>query len=242
MRLLAPFAPALAAGVGAGAAFGLIVIPSPNRIRVEGEVAGLPGGHYSWNRDETQLYLRYDAPDGGQRTVVAWRRGNTFVDDQRRVVGRILTDDWVLIDAGAVSPDLLKDDEPRACPALGPDKPSGVKGRTYEDFVKTFVNPPPYTTPTGIGFQLANLQAGGKLVYFDDCQHTTGMMVEAKGPGYANLLTYKWAEIRLPKTGSNNLTDNLRRWVRGVCAGISPSRKLPSLLKSFSPKPAVANE
>jgi hypothetical protein len=197
MRLLAPFAPALAAGVGAGAAFGLIVIPSPNRIRVEGEVAGLPGGHYSWNRDETQLYLRYDAPDGGQRTVVAWRRGNTFVDDQRRVVGRILTDDWVLIDAGAVSPDLLKDDEPRACPAPGPDKPSGVKGRTYEDFVKTFVNPPPYTTPTGIGFQLANLQAGGKLVYFDDCQHTTGMMVEAKGPGYANLLTYKWGRDSL---------------------------------------------
>jgi hypothetical protein len=59
------------------------------------------------------------------------------------------------------------------------------------------VNPPPYTTPTGIGFQLANPQAGGKLIYYDDCQHTTGMMVEAKGPGYAKLLTYGWGEDSL---------------------------------------------
>jgi hypothetical protein len=32
----------------------------------------------------------------------------------------------------------------------------------------------------------------GKIVYFDDCQHSTGMMVDAKGPGYAQLLTYPW--------------------------------------------------
>jgi hypothetical protein len=198
-RLLAPFVPAVAAGVGAGAAFGLIVIPSPNRIRVEGNIAGLPGGHYSWNRDEAQLYLRYEGPDGAQRTILARRRGNTFVDDQRRVIGRVLPDDSVLIDAAAVSPNLLKDDEPRACPAPGPDKASGAKGRAYEDFVKTFVNPPPYTTPSGIGFQLANPQAGGKRVFYDDCQHATGMMVEAKGPGYANLLTYEWGRNSLAK-------------------------------------------
>lgn len=195
--MLAPFAPAGVAGAGAAAAFGLIFIPSRNRIRVEGDIAGLPGGRYMWNRDEAQLYLRYDAPEGGQRTVAAKRRGATFVNEDGRVVGRVLPDDSVLIDAAAVSPDLLKDDEPRACPASGPDKVSGAKGRAYEDFVKTFVNPPPYTTPTGIGFQLANPELGGKLVFYDDCQHATGMMVEAKGPGYAKLLTYTWGKVSL---------------------------------------------
>jgi hypothetical protein len=198
-RLLAPFATAVVAGAGAAAAFGLIFIPSRNRIRVEGDIVGLPGGRYAWNRDEAQLYLRYDAPEGGQRTVAARRRGDRFVNEQGRVIGRVLPDDSVLIDAVAVSPDLLKDDEPRACPAPGPDKVSGAKGRAYEDFVKTFVNPPPYTTPTGIGFQLANPEPGGKLVYYDDCQHATGMMVEAKGPGYAKLLTYDWGKESLRK-------------------------------------------
>jgi hypothetical protein len=28
----------------------------------------------------------------------------------------------------------------------------------------------------------------GKLVHFDDCQLSTGIMIEAKGPGYAAIL------------------------------------------------------
>ena len=31
----------------------------------------------------------------------------------------------------------------------------------------------------------------GKLVFYDDCQHTTGMMVDAKGPEYGNLLRFE---------------------------------------------------
>jgi hypothetical protein len=54
--------------------------------------------------------------------------------------------------------------------------------------VKGFVNPPPTTTPTGIGFQLPNPQESEALVYYDDCRLTTGMMAEAKGPGYDRLL------------------------------------------------------
>jgi hypothetical protein len=134
-----------------------------------------------------------------------------------------LADDTIFIDAAAVSPDLVKSDEPRLCPAPGPDKPGGEKGRAYEDFVKRVVNPPPYTTPTGIGFQLANPQAGGKLIYYDDCQHTTGMMVEAKGPGYAKLLT-----------------DSSQRPDRGECAGTSQSRKLRSLPGCSSGLPKAA--
>jgi hypothetical protein len=69
--------------------------------------------------------------------------------------------------------------------------------------VKSIVNPYPRTTPPGIGFQLPNPEQSGKLVYYDDCQHETGMMVDAKGPGYAGLLSfpqtmqsvvYEWVE------------------------------------------------
>jgi hypothetical protein len=44
----------------AGAAalvFGILFVPSPNNIRVEGEVADIPGLRYSWNSDELTLHL-----------------------------------------------------------------------------------------------------------------------------------------------------------------------------------------
>jgi hypothetical protein len=56
--------------------------------------------------------------------------------------------------------------------------------------VKLFVNPPPNTTPSGIGFQLPNPEQAGKLVFYEDCRLTTGMMAEAKGLGYDGLLGF----------------------------------------------------
>jgi hypothetical protein len=182
---------------GAVAAAGLLVFPSPNRIRVKEDIKGLPGGHYSWNRDETEIRITYKDADGEERVFTAHRKGQQFLDSRGRVVGRVLPGDTVAIDTRFLPNLLSSDDEPRLCPAPGPDKPSGAKGRAYEDFVKRFVNPPPYTTPTGIGFQLANPELGGKPVYYDDCQHATGMMVEAKGPGCAKLLTYQWGKDSL---------------------------------------------
>jgi hypothetical protein len=40
---------------GAVAAFRILFVPSSNDIRGEGEVAGVPGLRYSWNRDERKL-------------------------------------------------------------------------------------------------------------------------------------------------------------------------------------------
>jgi hypothetical protein len=173
----------------AAAVFGLLFIPSPNAIRVEGEVQGTPGLRYSWNRDEGLFHLTYDDPDGTQRTFSAYLDGDLFRDEHGRVIGRVLPDGGVLIQSAVVSPDLVKEDEPRLCPAPGPDKKNEL-GREYESYVKTFVNPPPNTTPTGIGFQLPNARESGALVYYDDCRHTTGMMADAKGPRYDVLLMY----------------------------------------------------
>jgi hypothetical protein len=174
---------------GAIATFGLLFIPSSNNIHVEGEVLGMPGLRYSWNRDEALLHFTYNAGDGEQRTFVAYVDGDKFRDEQGRVIGRLLPDCGILIDSAVASPDLVKDDEPRPCPIPGPDKPN-TRGREYEDYVKPFVNPPPNTTPSAIGFQLPNPEAAGKLVYYDDCRLTTGMMVDAKGPEYDGLLGF----------------------------------------------------
>jgi hypothetical protein len=172
---------------GAAAVFGLLFIPSPNNVHVEGEVSGVPGLRYSGNRDEALFHFSYDTSDGEQRTFAAYVDGDKFRDEQGRIIGRVLPDGGILIESAAASPDLVKDDEPRVCPIPGPDKQNEL-GREYADYAKPFVNPPPNTTPSGIGFQLPNPQNAGKLVNFDDCRITTGMMAEFKGPGYDQLL------------------------------------------------------
>jgi hypothetical protein len=189
---LGRFGAGLVAGTAgdAVAAFGLLFIPSPNDVRVEGDVSGMPGLHYAWDRDESLLHLTYDDADGTQHTFTAALDDDVFRDSRGQIVGRILPDGTVAIDTAAVSADLVEEDEPKLCPAPGPDKPGGSeRGRDYEDYVKSIVNPPPLQTPRGIGFRLPNPQNSDEPVYFDDCEHATGTMVEAKGD-YANVLAF----------------------------------------------------
>jgi hypothetical protein len=178
----------LRAGGAAEAAFHILFVPSPNKTHVEGDVPGVPGLRYSWNRDETQLHLTYGASDGAQSTFTAQLEDDVFRDKNGRVIGWVLVDGNVAIDLDAIPSIPANDDEPRLCPLPGLDKP-GESGRDYEDYVKSIVNPV-NTTPRYWGFQLPNPTQGGKFVYFDDCQHATGMMVDAKGPGYARLITF----------------------------------------------------
>jgi hypothetical protein len=67
LRLLGP------AGAAA-AAFGLLFIPSPNDIHVEGEVSGVPGLRYSWNRDEALLHFTSLTPPPPTNDVPSQRR------------------------------------------------------------------------------------------------------------------------------------------------------------------------
>jgi hypothetical protein len=144
---------------GAVAAFGLLFIPSPNNVHVEGEVPEIPGLRYSWNRDEAKLFLKYDRPSGAQRSIALRINKNDLVDADGRVVGRTIGGNRVAIDTVAVLPDLVKQDEPRLCPAHAPDVAGSDQGkpyeenrsRQYEDFVKLLINPPP-NAPTPSGF------------------------------------------------------------------------------------------
>ncbi len=155
--------------VGAAvAAFGLLFIPSPNNILIEGEVPEIPGLRYSWNRGETALHLMYDRGGGAQRTFALQVDGDFIRDDDGQVVGRVIGGNRIAIDTLAVLPDLVKEDEPRLCPAPAPDVPGSDQGKTYEenrsrqyeDFVKLLVNPPPIgPTPSGFVFTCRTLRA-----------------------------------------------------------------------------------
>jgi hypothetical protein len=173
----------------AAAVFGLLFIPSPNNLRVEGEVPEIPGLRYSWNRDESLLHLTYDGPDGARRTFTAELQDDVFRDARGQVIGRVLPRGNVAIDPAAVFPEITNDNNPKLCPDPGPDKP-GETGRNYADYVKEIVNPG-NPTPRYWGYQLSNPYDFGNLVFYDDCQHSTGTMVEAKGPGYAEMLEYE---------------------------------------------------
>jgi hypothetical protein len=188
----------LSAAGAAAATFGLLFIPSPNNLRVEGEVPEIPGLKYSWNRDETELHLTYDHA-GAQRTFAAYLDGDNFRDEDGRVIGRVIGGNKVAIDLFAVLPDLVKNGEPRLCPAPARDVPGSDMGkpyeenraRQYEDFLKKFINPPPDApTPSGFVYYLPNPDPKGssKPVSYDDCQHATAVLFEFKGESYAKLL------------------------------------------------------
>ena len=185
----------LRAGGVATTFFGLLFIPSPNKIRVEGDVPGVPGVRYSWNRDDAELVVTYDSTDGTQSSFTAQLEDDVFRDQKGRIVGRVLTDGNLALDLHGVLPTTANDNEPRLCPMMTPDSQSGERGWEYEDYVKKFINPPPFTTPTGWGFMLPNALAGGKPVQFDDCEHTTGTMIEIKGPGYADMVSKPWGKL-----------------------------------------------
>ncbi len=189
-RLLGP------AGAAA-AAFGLLFIPSPNNVHVEGDVPEIPGLRYSWNRDETELHLTYDDPSGGQRTFALNIEGDLIWDNDGRVVGRVIGGNRIAIDTIAVLPDVVNQNEPRLCPAFAPDVAGSDQGkpyeenrsRQYEDFVKLLINPPPDgPTPSGYVYYLPNPARNGAPVSFDDCEQATGnILFEIKGEGLAKL-------------------------------------------------------
>ncbi len=189
LRILSP--------AGAAAAlFGLLFVPSPNNLRVEGEVPEIPGLRYSWNRDELALHLTYDHA-GAQRTFAAYLDGDVFRDEDGRVIGRVIGDNNVAVDLFAVLPDLVKKrDEPRLCPEPARDVPGSDRGLKYDDdlatqyadFLKPLINPDA-PTPSGYAYFLPNPEPGRRFVSYDDCEKKTSILFEFKGD-YGGLLMF----------------------------------------------------
>jgi len=211
----------LVSGAGAAAVFGLLFIPSPNNLRVQGEVSGVPGLRYSWNRDETLLHLTYDSPDGARQTFTAQLQEGVFRDPRGQVVGRVLPGGNIAVDPAAVFPEAANDNNPKLCPDPGPDKP-GELGRDYADYVKSIVNPG-FPTPRYWGYQLPNPYNFGKLVNYDDCQHSTGTMVEAKGPGYVEPLKYGFVQQEWLEESGRQVDASAGRPIRWYFAELGPA-------------------
>jgi hypothetical protein len=180
----------------AAATFGLLFIPSPNNLRVEGEVPEIPGLRYSWNRDELALHLTYDHA-GAQRTFAAYLDGDVFRDEAGRIIGRVIGDNNVAVDLFAVLPDLVKKrDEPRLCPEPARDVPGSDRGlqykdnlaRQYEDFLKPLINPDA-PTPSEYAYYLPNPEPASRLVSYDDCEKKTSILFEFKSD-YGGLLMF----------------------------------------------------
>jgi hypothetical protein len=185
---------------GAAAVFGLLFVPSSNDIHVEGDVPQIPGLRYSWNRDETQFHLTYDAPDGTHRTWTAILEDDVFRDEKGNIVGRVLPRGTIVIDPAAISQGSLRDDEPKLCPAPVKDRRTNEKGLAFEIYVKSIVNPG-NPTPPDMAYELPNPEPGREPVSYDDCQRTTGMLVEIKDH-------YNWA-LEKP-----NEFPEARQWIK----------------------------
>jgi hypothetical protein len=174
---LGRYAASVLTGVGGAAAvFGLLFIPSPNDVHVEGDIEGIPGLRYSWNRDEALLHFTYEGPDGQQRIITAQLDDDVFRDGQGHAIGRLLPGGSIVIDPAAISSDLVKEDEPRLCPAQVPDKRTNKLGLAYEMYVRGIINPG-NPTPPKFAYELPNPGDSGKMVSYDDCDQQTGVFV-----------------------------------------------------------------
>ena len=176
--------------LGPWAPLGLAFVPALGALkgqRATGNVPGYPGMTYRWDRDGTRLLWSYHGPDGGLQTTIARLNGGLFRDDKGRVVGRVLPDETVAIEP-AVAFDLKQREEPKKCPLPEPDYPGrrSPEALAYENYIKSRLNPL-NPTPPRIGVQLPSLLPTHGLVYYDDCQRSTGMLAEVKW-GYTDFI------------------------------------------------------
>lgn len=175
---------------GGWAALGLALVPAAaalKSLKATGNVPGYPGMTYRWDRDGTLLVLSYLGPDGGLQTSTARLNGGVFRDDKGRLIGKLLPDGQVAIEPAAAF-DLEQREEPKKCPHPEPDYPGrrSPQSLAYENYIKSRLNPLD-PTPPRIGVQLPSLLAKRGLVYYDDCQRSTGMLAEMKW-GYTDFI------------------------------------------------------
>ena len=173
----------------------------------EGAVPGDPGLRYTIDHDEGTLRLtRQDSteaelgvvaqlgPDGVFReiatgTPIARAIGGSIVFDAATLASVTAPKETARTSDTAVSAaDADAKQEPNVCPDPGPDVPHGASERAqeYQELISA-LNNPQRPLPAGLAVSLIN-PLTGKPVFFDDCRESDGTMIEAKGPGFTNLL------------------------------------------------------
>lgn len=147
------------------------------------------------------------------------------------------------------------EESPQLCPARSKDAPRGASKRAqaYQEFISA-LNNPQRPLKRGMAVSLINPTTGRRVVY-DDCRDSDGTMIEAKGPGYAKLLRYKYFyEKVLPARWTNQATRQILAsggrnldWFCAESEGANRARELfhdtPSLKRiNVLHVPAVIND
>lgn len=186
--------------------FRILFIPSNGSVVVEGRIANAPDLSYCYDRDTGIVRIWQDDGTGAPTVLSTGHIGvdGRFYDESGDVIGRALSNAAVIdpdtlpgyrsqarLDPGAAARPLALADttDPKLCPDPGLDQPGArPKDILYQQYVSTLVNGRPL--PAGLAVALVN-PLTNKFVYFDDCQLTTGTMIDAKGTRYAYLLQYQ---------------------------------------------------
>ncbi|MEW6436925.1 MAG: hypothetical protein AB1508_07120 [Pseudomonadota bacterium] len=187
----------------AATVLGTIFVPIQKNPFVEGPIPGDSGLRYSLDNDEGVLHF-LDAHSGAE--VAAARRGRdgiffeteTGIPVARMVGGSVVFDAAILANeaedsraqSGTKTSADTNTNTPQLCPDPGPDVPHGASPRSiaYQAHVSA-MNNPQRPLPPGLAVSLIDTKTG-KRVVFDDCRESDGVMIEAKGPGFARLLRY----------------------------------------------------
>lgn len=175
---------------GPAAFFGTILIPSNRSLIQEGALPDHPDLSYRYDEGEGRLTIFRTDADG--RHVVYSERSfdpdGIFRDADGHAIGRIV-DGGIVIDVDLLPASNFKADtenpRPKLCPDPGPDQPGGEKGIAYQQYIGRLNNG--FALPPGLAMNLPNPETG-KIVHFDDCRWSDGTMLEAKGPGYRDML------------------------------------------------------
>jgi hypothetical protein len=191
---------------GSAAVLGTLFLPSPRNVTSDGTLPDAPDFSYHFDREAGHLTITRKFDDGMSETVFDGRYGKDLVfrDKDGTAIGRFLGDS-VALDSDAVRgyearrrsdaqapPGAIAQSnartrsDPKVCPDPGPDK-SGYKSPgaiAHQMYVGQELN----GAPLPPGFGIKTIRPNGLPVYFDDCQQSTGVLIEAKGLGYSDAL------------------------------------------------------
>ena len=197
------------AATGIVAVLGVIFVPWQRSSTTSGS---LPGGlTFQFDEAGGRVQIKNDA---GQIIVTGLRDRNGIFNDSKSNVpfARWVGNAVMFVPAAISKPsrDLNEaprsgatpsrdDDHPKLCPEPSTEKNNDAKkrARLYQEQISALINP---QRPLEYGLAMAFFNpVSGKWVNADECDEADGSVIEAKGPGYAGLLTFPEGRISIER-------------------------------------------
>jgi len=156
---------------------------------ISGKVRGRSDLYFLRHQDELALNLIDKSTGHTIATLYPTGVRGRYVDHETGIVAQMAGDELVIRAATeATSQAEARRDRPRLCQdPIGPDNsgltgPRGERSKAYEAIMRERTNPEE-PTPPGKAYWLTDPETG-EPVKIDDCELSTGDLMENKGPGY----------------------------------------------------------